>query len=115
MRCTLILLVACLGVGCGTGASDEERQDVDAQQVVDPDAASDAAPQVACTGTVYDACTDNTQCASQNCHLFAQDGIQVCTQACDAATPCPDFGGEPGFCNMKGICKPAGANACTPQ
>jgi hypothetical protein len=97
MRSTLVLLVVtCMELGCGTGASDEERQAVDA--LVDD---ADAAPQVACTGAVYDACTDNTQCTSQNCHLFAQDGIQVCTQACDGES-CPDFGGS-GFCNTKGI------------
>jgi hypothetical protein len=77
-----------------------------------PDA-DPAAPM--CTGVVYDNCTANTQCASNNCHLFDQDAIQICTQACDAANPCPmDAAGTVGFCNNKGICKPSRSNACRP-
>ena len=78
-----------------------------------PDADPNAPP---CTGVAYDNCTAGAQCASNNCHLFEQDGIQICTQACDATTPCPnDKNGTPGVCNGKGICKPAVANACRPQ
>src|SRR5437870_303434 len=78
---------------------------------------SDADPNAPpCTGAVYDNCTANTGCMSANCHLFEQDGIQVCTQSCDATTPCPnDAAGNPVTCNGKGICKPSVANACRPQ
>ncbi len=77
-----------------------------------PDA-DPAAPM--CTGDVYDNCTDAAQCSSNNCKLFSQDAIQVCTQACDGANPCPmDAAGTIGECNSRGICKPSRANACRP-
>ena len=69
-----------------------------------------------CTGVVYDNCIASTSCDSNNCKLFSQDAIQVCTQACDAANPCPnDASGSPGSCNNKGICKPSRGNACRPE
>lgn len=67
-----------------------------------------------CTGLVYDSCTSNAGCMSMSCKLFDQDGIQVCTQTCDASTPCPTFNGQAATCNNRGICKPPGANACHP-
>ena len=77
-----------------------------------PDA-PDNAP--ACTGATYDNCSVNGDCASMNCHLFSKDGIQVCTQSCDAANPCPDDSeGAPGTCNNKGICKPIQNTVCKP-
>ncbi len=76
-----------------------------------PDAAGSAA---ACTGAVYDVCTDNAQCSSQNCHYYQQSNFTVCTQACSASNPCPnDSSGTPGTCNNMGICKPAAATSCT--
>ncbi|MBX3154962.1 MAG: hypothetical protein KF773_03105 [Deltaproteobacteria bacterium] len=70
---------------------------------------------VACTSATFDPCTANEQCMSANCHLFRQDGIQVCTASCTPFddTTCPvDSTGAHGKCNMRGICKPAAANAC---
>jgi hypothetical protein len=73
----------------------------------------DAASGPACTGAVYDTCSGNAQCTSQNCHLFMADGIQVCTQACSAGVACPnDSAGAAVACNGMGICKPSVANNC---
>lgn len=64
----------------------------------------------ACTGALYDPCTDNTQCASANCKAFNGLGVQVCTVTCTVGdnTPC-----GAGTCNNMGICKPPAANACS--
>lgn len=68
-----------------------------------------------CAGVVYDSCLSNTGCMSMNCKLYEDIPIQVCTQVCDAATPCPmDATGVQGKCNNRGLCKPAAANACHP-
>lgn len=77
----------------------------------DPDPV-DAPAGPACTGTAYDQCTMASQCTSNNCKLFNGDGIQVCTQSCDASNPCPTVNGIAGTCNNMGICKPVVANAC---
>jgi hypothetical protein len=63
-----------------------------------------------CTGALYDPCTDNTQCMSQNCKLFGGAGLEVCTVTCTPGdnTPC-----GAGTCNNMGICKPNAANACS--
>jgi hypothetical protein len=68
-----------------------------------------------CSGAAYDPCTDNSQCTSGRCHLYAQAGIQVCTTTCTPGDPttCPQQDGQPAQCNNMGICKPAAANACT--
>ncbi len=77
-----------------------------------PDAPENAP---ACTGATYDNCSVNGDCTSMNCHLFEQNGFEVCTQACDAGNPCPDDGeGNPGSCNNKGICKPIQNTVCRP-
>jgi hypothetical protein len=64
----------------------------------------------ACTGALYDPCTDNTQCMSGNCKAFGGAGIEVCTTTCTPGdnTPC-----GAGTCNNMGICKPNAANACS--
>jgi len=80
----------------------------DGQQQATPD----APPAVACTKAVYDVCATNTDCTSQNCHLFNGE-FTVCTQTCDANNPCPvDSTGVAGTCNARGICKPHAANNC---
>ena len=95
-RLALSLLVACSG-GTDTPV---------------PDAPDNAPP---CTRATYDNCNSNADCDSANCHLFSQDAIQVCTQACSAANPCPnDSNGDPGECNNKGICKPIQNTVCKP-
>ena len=69
----------------------------------------------ACTGAVYDPCTDAAQCASGNCLVFQQQGFQVCTQTCTVGNnaSCPTQNGVAATCNNKGLCKPAAANSCT--
>jgi hypothetical protein len=61
-----------------------------------------------CTGAAYEPCNEEHDCDSMICMNFAGDGFQVCTQTCDAATPCPDDA----ECNDMGICKPAAPNEC---
>lgn len=67
----------------------------------------------ACRGEAYDPCTANDQCMSNNCRLFNMQGIQVCTQTCNATTPCPMQNGQPVQCNNNGLCRPDVANTCT--
>lgn len=61
-----------------------------------------------CTGAPYDPCNEEHDCDSELCQNFMGDGIQVCTQLCDAANPCPGDA----ECNAMGICKPAAPNEC---
>lgn len=75
----------------------------------------DAPAGPACTGAIYDNCTTNTQCMSQNCHYYQQSNFTVCTQTCTVGdnTTCPvDSSGNHATCNNMGICKPAAANNC---
>jgi hypothetical protein len=65
-----------------------------------------------CTAALYDACTTEHDCLSNDCHTFAGDGFQACTQPCSAAMPCPAFEGAAVECNTNGICKPPMARAC---
>ena len=70
----------------------------------------------ACTGAMYDPCTDNSQCTSMMCHTYAQSGFSVCTQTCTAGdnTTCPvDSSGNHATCNNMSNCKPAAPNNCT--
>jgi len=73
----------------------------------------DAPPGGACTGAVYDPCTDNTQCMSGMCHFYMMQNFTVCTTACGATTPCPmDSTGAVPACNSMLNCKPAAPNNC---
>jgi hypothetical protein len=91
-------------VGCD---SDSSTTKVDA--AVPPDAAAGAL----CTGAVYDPCVSSDQCTSQNCRLYNGSALQICTQVCSAAIPCPnDASGAAVACNQMGNCKPAVANNC---
>ena len=104
----LLLLVLVILAACGSG----ETVDTPADSNGNVDAPSNLP---ACTGAVYDPCTDNTQCMSNNCHLYMQSQFQVCVQACTPGdnTTCPvDKSGANGVCNNMGICKPAAPNAC---
>ena len=99
-RLLVMVLVALAACGGGTGTTLPD---------ADPNAPL-------CTGVLYDNCRANTACDSGNCHLFEASAFQICTQACDAANPCPtDATGSPASCNNKGICKPARANSCRPN
>ena len=101
-----IVLVSLVMIGCST---DTPPPAIDAPGSGGSDGSSSSG---ACTGAVYDPCTDPTQCMSGNCHLFMGSGFQVCTQACTPGdnTTCPGTGAT---CNNMGICKPTAANNCT--
>jgi hypothetical protein len=65
-----------------------------------------------CVGKAFDPCNEEHDCASNRCQNFMAEGFQVCTVACDAATPCPnDVSGAAATCNA-GICTPAMPNEC---
>jgi hypothetical protein len=66
-------------------------------------------PSGKCTGAAYDPCNEEHECDSQLCQNFIDDGFQVCSQACDAATPCPD---DAPCDDLTGMCKPAAPNDC---
>jgi hypothetical protein len=97
-----VIAIAMTLAACG---SSESKTTVDANPLA-PDAPT-------CTGKTYEPCTDATQCTSGMCHLYMGTAIQVCTQACSASNPCPDYNGMPVTCNMMGNCKPPAALACT--
>ncbi|MDB4959966.1 MAG: hypothetical protein JWO36_7535 [Myxococcales bacterium] len=64
-----------------------------------------------CTKALYDLCSTEHDCTSAMCHPFM--AFQVCTQACDASTPCPaPTGGGAATCDATGICKPDAPNHC---
>ena len=113
-----LALLSCLLCACtsdGKTAVDAPATAIDAPKSVgDAPAAPDAA-MAACTGALYDGCTGNTKCMSGNCKVFGSAGLEVCTQACSAANPCPAQNGTAIPCNNMGICRPSVANACTPQ
>ena len=103
------LLLAMLVLGaCGDDGGSEPP--------IDASGSADAGGGSACTNALYDPCTDNTQCTSGNCRAFnmPSPGIQICTQTCDANTPCPPpAGGATVQCTNAGVCRPTAANACT--
>lgn len=84
----------------------------DGQQQAKPDAAQGSG--AACTGALYDPCVAPSDCMSQNCKFYMQSNFTVCTQTCNASSPCPvDSSGLAGQCNNMGLCKPAAPNNCT--
>lgn len=113
MRAVLFALVC--AVGCMVGDAEPiDRTGGDTTGEEDTGGGDDEVA-AACTGAVYDPCTDAGQCQSGLCQAFEQDGIQVCTQECTPGdnTTCPELNGQPATCNNRGICKPPGANSCT--
>lgn len=64
-----------------------------------------------CTQALYDVCVTEHDCMSGNCFNFATAAFQACTQACDAATPCPDQDGQAVTCEG-GVCQPPMATDC---
>jgi hypothetical protein len=103
MKCCLLALYVVAAVGCGG----------DEPMMTQTDAPAGGS---ACTGALYDPCTDNNQCMSQNCHFFQQSNFTVCIQSCTAGNnnTCPiDSSGNHATCNNMGLCKPAAANTCT--
>lgn len=106
------LLVLAFLAACGTTGGDDTGPPVDSN----PPPMDMPGNLPACTGAAFDPCTDNTQCMSNNCHLFMQSQFQVCVTACTPGnnTTCPvDKSGANGVCNNMGICKPAAPNDCT--
>jgi hypothetical protein len=71
------------------------------------------APTGKCTKSLYDLCATEHDCDSNFCRNFMGDGFQICTQGCDASTPCPDHNGQPVACNMMGVCKPEAPTECS--
>jgi hypothetical protein len=98
--------------GCDSGGTNPPSD----SPAATPDAARPDAPSgVMCTGAVYDPCTANAQCMSNNCHLYQGQNLQVCVTTCTPGnnSTCPvDRTGVNGTCNNMGICRPAQANNC---
>ncbi|MCX5742709.1 MAG: hypothetical protein NT062_09455 [Proteobacteria bacterium] len=116
----LVSTLSLLVVGCGDDGSTRTGIDAPAAGLDGPVSTIDAPPVTvdapagnACTGAAYDPCTAAGQCLSGNCKLFSSAGIQVCTQACSAANPCPMQNGAAVPCNNMGVCRPQTANTCT--
>lgn len=70
----------------------------------------------ACTGALYDLCTDNADCTSNNCRMFNDLGVMVCTEACTpGGAACPTQDGAAAQCPMNAmVCRPPAATNCTP-
>lgn len=117
MKAVLFALVCAAGCVVGeSGPIDRTGGDTDGDTGGDDTGGDGDEALAACTGAVYDPCTDAAQCMSGTCQAFEQDGIQVCTQMCTPGdnTTCPELNGQPATCNNRGICKPPGANSCSP-
>jgi hypothetical protein len=73
-----------------------------------------------CDGTLYDACTDEHECNSNNCHNFTAQKFQVCSVTCTVGDDAPcmtTFEGAKATCvaigaGPGGICTPPAANQC---
>jgi len=66
-----------------------------------------------CAGNLYDACQQEHDCMSGNCHNFITESFQVCSTACTPGNnqPCtPD--GQNATCGSSGYCTPAAPNSC---
>lgn len=68
-------------------------------------------PTGRCTGALFQPCSEEHDCDSNVCQNFAAEGFQVCSQACDAQTPCP---GDSTCDDLLATCKPAEPDGCTP-
>lgn len=115
----LFVPIACVLAACSSDPTPIDAPGSVHDSAVTHDGASqtDASvdgPSARCTGALYDSCTGNAGCMSNNCKLFNGSGFMVCTQACSTANPCPNQGGTAVACNNMGICKPTAPNACTP-
>jgi len=113
-----VLLLAILAAGCPD--DDPPALDAPMTPIDSPagtvDAAIDAPMSNVCTGLLYDRCTTNAQCMSNNCRPFNNLGYSLCTQACTVGgAACPTQNGTAVQCaNNSLVCRPAAANACTP-
>ena len=73
-----------------------------------------------CDGTLYDACSDEHDCMSSNCHNFMTQQFQVCSTGCTVGddSPCMTTSdGKKATCAATGsgpggICTPPAANPC---
>jgi len=78
------------------------------------------AAERACDGTLYDACSDEHDCTSSNCHNFMTQQFQVCSTGCTVGddSPCMTTSdGKKATCvatgsGPGGICTPPAANPC---
>ena len=67
-----------------------------------------------CTGALYDTCTNEHECMSNDCRPIG--GTEMCTQACSAALPCPaEIDDTPVTCGAGGICEPSKPHVCRVQ
>lgn len=63
-----------------------------------------------CTRSLYEPCVEEHDCMSGFCQNFTDQAFQVCSQPCDAQTPCPDGA----TCDdALGFCRPAAPKTCT--
>ena len=78
-------------------------------------------PPRTCDGTLYDACSDEHDCMSNNCHNFMMQQFQVCSTTCTVGddSPCMTTSdGKKATCvaisttGNAGICTPPAANDC---
>lgn len=70
-----------------------------------------------CAGNLYDACLQEHDCASGNCHNFTAEGFQVCSTTCTPGDDAPcmtTLDGKPATCSANAICTPAVPNECKP-
>jgi hypothetical protein len=73
-----------------------------------------------CDGTLYDACSDEHDCMSSNCHNFMTQQFQVCSTGCTVGDDSPCMAtsdGKKATCvaiasGPGGICTPPAANPC---
>jgi hypothetical protein len=68
-----------------------------------------------CAGNLYDACLQEHDCMSENCHNFMAEGFQVCSTTCTPGndTPCmTTLDGKKATCGASGICTPPAPNDC---
>ena len=86
------------------GGADEMAADA---APVGPDA-----PGAPCTGALYDTCTGDGQCDSNNCQVFSSVNLHVCSQSCSATMTCPMKDGMPVPCTTNGFCRPARSSGC---
>ncbi len=97
---TLLAALALTAFACGSS---------DSKTV---DAATGGPDAPACTGAVYDPCTDPSQCTSGLCHTYMGSALEVCTATCSGAMACPNQATTAVACNAMGNCKPPAANVC---
>jgi hypothetical protein len=66
-----------------------------------------------CSMALYDTCQSEHDCMSMQCTNFPSAMVQICTQGCSAAVPCPaDINGVVPPCDASGYCLPTDPVDC---